>query len=113
MGKEEEKEEDVEAKIAKYEAYLNDTLRGDLRLCLEERDKLYTEQADLLGKAAATILNEAFPLKICIYSQIYQLVVTYYYLLRQICMCHCLLLTDWFARKNLRRHSDIYNVYYY
>ena len=70
MGKEEEKE-DVEAKIAKYEAYLNDTLRGDLRLCLEERDKLYTEQADLLGKAAATILNEAFPLKICIYSQIY------------------------------------------
>ena len=23
------------------------------------------------------------------------------------------LLTDWFARKNLRRHSDIYNVYYY
>ena len=65
MGKEEEKE-DVEAKIAKYEAYLNDTLRGDLRLCLEERDKLYTEQADLLGKALTIILNEAFPL-----SQIY------------------------------------------
>ena len=24
-----------------------------------------------------------------------------------------LMLADWFARKNLRRHSDIYNVYYY
>ena len=24
-----------------------------------------------------------------------------------------LMLADWFARKNLRRHSDIHNVYYY
>ena len=24
-----------------------------------------------------------------------------------------LMLTDWFARKNLTRHSGIYNVYYY
>jgi hypothetical protein len=48
--KEEDVEEDVGAKIEKYEAYLNETLRRDLRLCLEQRDRIYTEQADLLGK---------------------------------------------------------------
>ena len=26
---------------------------------------------------------------------------------------YCILLTDWFARKNLRPHNVIYNVYYY
>jgi hypothetical protein len=60
MGKlKEAEEEDVEAKIEKYETYLNETLRRDLRLCLEERDRIYTEQADLLGMAR-TAQNSSF-----------------------------------------------------
>ena len=42
-------EEDKAAKVRRYEAFLNETLRGDLRRCLEERDGVYQEQAEYLA----------------------------------------------------------------
>jgi hypothetical protein len=48
---EEEGEEKIQSKIERFESYLNDRLREDLRLCLQQRDSIYTEQADLLGTA--------------------------------------------------------------
>jgi hypothetical protein len=50
-------EKDIQAKIEKFETYLNETLRRDLRLCLEERDRIYSEQADLLGMALPTFFS--------------------------------------------------------
>ncbi len=48
---EEEGEEKIQSKIERFESYLNERLREDLRLCLEQRDSIFTEQADLLGTA--------------------------------------------------------------
>jgi hypothetical protein len=46
-----EEEEKIQSKIERFESYLNERLREDLRLCLEQRDSIFTEQADLLGTA--------------------------------------------------------------
>ena len=39
----------IEEKVARYEAFLNDTLRSDLKKNLELRDKIYQEQAEYLA----------------------------------------------------------------
>ena len=36
-------------KVQRYETFLNERLRGDLRKCLEQRDKIYEEQAEFLA----------------------------------------------------------------
>ena len=36
-------------KVQRYENFLNERLRGDLRKCLEQRDKIYEEQAEFLA----------------------------------------------------------------
>ena len=36
-------------KVEQYEVFLNDTLRGDLRKMLEQRDVIYSEQAEFLA----------------------------------------------------------------
>ena len=36
-------------KVQRYETFLNERLRGDLRKCLEQRDKIYEEQAEYLA----------------------------------------------------------------
>ena len=40
---------DISAKIARYENFLNETLRTDLKKTLERRDEIYTEQAEYLA----------------------------------------------------------------
>ena len=40
---------EVEAKISRYETFLNETLRSDLKKTLELRDKIYEEQAEYLA----------------------------------------------------------------
>ena len=39
----------VNTKIARYETFLNETLRTDLKKTLELRDKIYSEQAEYLA----------------------------------------------------------------
>ena len=39
----------VEDKVARYESFLNDTLREDLKKTLEIRDRIYQEQAEYLA----------------------------------------------------------------
>ena len=39
----------TEDKVQRYETFLNERLRGDLRKCLEQRDKIYQEQAEFLA----------------------------------------------------------------
>ena len=41
--------EDVNTKIARFETFLNETLRTDLKRTLELRDKIYEEQAEYLA----------------------------------------------------------------
>ena len=43
------RDKDIEAKVARYETFLNETLRSDLKKTLELRDKLYEEQAEYLA----------------------------------------------------------------
>ena len=47
---------DVNSKIARFETFLNETLRSDLRKTYELRDKIYTEQAEYLYDAVRKIL---------------------------------------------------------
>ena len=42
-------DKDVESKVMKYETFLNETLRTDLRKALLLRDKIYQEQAEYLA----------------------------------------------------------------
>lgn len=42
-------DKDVESKVTKYETFLNETLRTDLRKTLLLRDKIYQEQAEYLA----------------------------------------------------------------
>ena len=42
-------EQDSLEKVQRYETFLNERLRGDLRKCLEQRDKIYEEQAEFLA----------------------------------------------------------------
>ena len=42
-------EQDSLEKVQRYETFLNERLRGDLRRCLEQRDKIYEEQAEFLA----------------------------------------------------------------
>ena len=42
-------DKDVESKVIKYETFLNETLRTDLRKTLLLRDKIYQEQAEYLA----------------------------------------------------------------
>lgn len=61
---------DVGDKILKYEQFLNDKLLPDLKAVFEERDKLYTEQAEFLAlqnsidAIKAAKLREGEPLKV-------------------------------------------------
>ncbi|XP_023332095.1 protein UXT homolog [Eurytemora carolleeae] len=41
--------EEIREKILRYETHLNETLRNDLKTCLELRDKVYSEQAEFLA----------------------------------------------------------------
>ena len=41
--------DDIKDKIQQYEEFLNETLRNDLRKLLEDRDKIYEEQAEFLS----------------------------------------------------------------
>ena len=41
--------DDVNTKIARFETFLNETLRTDLKRTLELRDKIYEEQAEYLA----------------------------------------------------------------
>ena len=41
--------EDVNTKVARFETFLNETLRTDLKRTLELRDKIYEEQAEYLA----------------------------------------------------------------
>ena len=40
---------DIEQKVSRYESFLNETLRTDLKNTLLLRDKIYQEQAELLA----------------------------------------------------------------
>ena len=42
-------EQNTTDKVHRYETFLNERLRGDLRKCLEQRDKIYEEQAEFLA----------------------------------------------------------------
>ena len=42
-------EQNTSDKVHRYETFLNERLRGDLRKCLEQRDKIYEEQAEFLA----------------------------------------------------------------
>ena len=48
-GKMSQSLEDVNTKIARFETFLNETLRTDLKRTLELRDKIYEEQAEYLA----------------------------------------------------------------
>ena len=41
--------DDIKDKIQQYEEFLNETLRTDLKKLLEDRDKIYEEQAEFLS----------------------------------------------------------------
>ena len=46
------------SKVLKYETFLNETLRADLRRLLEQRDKVYSEQVNLTILAYHRVLVE-------------------------------------------------------
>ena len=56
MAGQEDRARDKEAKVRQYETFLNETLRGDLRRSLEERDGVYQEQAEFLALRYLKIL---------------------------------------------------------
>lgn len=59
----------IKGKVLKFEQFLNEKLRPDLKNCLEERDKIYEESAEYLSLAnsiealKASDLPEDKPLK--------------------------------------------------
>jgi len=56
-------EVDIPDKVVKFEAFLNEQLKPDLKFVLESRDKLYTEIAEFLALKNSILAIQAAELK--------------------------------------------------
>ena len=54
------------AKVTKYEAFLNEKLRPDLKACLEDRDNIYAEIAEYASLKKSIEFLTQFPMRLFI-----------------------------------------------